>query len=737
MLMKKITRLMLTLTVLFGLVGGVIDVKASRLYADLSKLTRGPSSEWNTTTNTMFWYQTSNNMISNFDFPAGDYKDYAKIVVNVTNLDNADGIRLQIKANGKEKLVKLVGTGVFEKSLIDDFEFAAADLESFEWARLLGNSWDDSHGAPDQANPASATIEYVYLESPAIVLDVDLDAMAEREGNATWNKNSGVFDWTGTWSNAITLPGLSGNLSAYTIFNIETEKGDCNHFRILIYYSNGAAQTTYKASVGNLSVSFADMGVDPVNLASVASIKISGADDVTGNIKVKSIWLEGPLVNYIEATTPIEKPAGTTALNDLTGTNTSWKCTCPVTVNNETIVCGDGNGDAEGTHVTITDYDYLTFVVTKASADARTGLRIWIWDDVKNEVKTLYPHPEAGCDTVTVWTTQRFITEPGVYVVKVSDYKYLKGIKALQGWNGNAGSIDISLAYASTGNTPVPYVPSGKYTLVGEATGSSSLAAALADENATSYDCTGLTATNLELTAANPNALFVANPGTLSNTQNVIVHKSSTTKVCANLVLTDGHPFKFPFNFSATAASYTTTINAAAASGTLCLPFEYTIPDGVTAWTLSYTSGDECEAMQVETTYVTPDTPVLLNGSGEATFTGANVVVSKNSLKTGALTGVYEPTVVPAGSYVLQDGDSGLGFYKVSQEQPITLNPFRAYLTAETSGSRSLRIVYAGTTGISLNEQAAESKVVYDLQGRRVAQPMKGLYIVNGKKVIK
>ena len=40
--------------------------------------------------------------------------------------------------------------------------------------------------------------------------------------------------------------------------------------------------------------------------------------------------------------------------------------------------------------------------------------------------------------------------------------------------------------------------------------------------------------------------------------------------------------------------------------------------------------------------------------------------------------------------------------------------------------------------GISTVETTApNSDALFDLQGRRVAQPTKGLYIVNGKKVIK
>ncbi|MBP3768159.1 MAG: FIVAR domain-containing protein [Prevotella sp.] len=53
--------------------------------------------------------------------------------------------------------------------------------------------------------------------------------------------------------------------------------------------------------------------------------------------------------------------------------------------------------------------------------------------------------------------------------------------------------------------------------------------------------------------------------------------------------------------------------------------------------------------------------------------------------------------------------------------------------------ARALSIVHEGeTTGISSVKTAADTKdaAVYDLQGRRVMQPTKGLFIVNGKKVV-
>ena len=65
----------------------------------------------------------------------------------------------------------------------------------------------------------------------------------------------------------------------------------------------------------------------------------------------------------------------------------------------------------------------------------------------------------------------------------------------------------------------------------------------------------------------------------------------------------------------------------------------------------------------------------------------------------------------------------------------------KAYLALTSdpgaSGARSLDLE-GNVTGISKTEDVRSKKddVYYDLQGRRVLNPTKGLYIVNGKKVI-
>lgn len=70
-----------------------------------------------------------------------------------------------------------------------------------------------------------------------------------------------------------------------------------------------------------------------------------------------------------------------------------------------------------------------------------------------------------------------------------------------------------------------------------------------------------------------------------------------------------------------------------------------------------------------------------------------------------------------------------------------TVRGFRAYLPVDNSttggGDSSFRLVLGVPTGIdTIGNQPAQEQTVYDLSGRRVEHAGKGLYIVNGKKVM-
>lgn len=189
--------------------------------------------------------------------------------------------------------------------------------------------------------------------------------------------------------------------------------------------------------------------------------------------------------------------------------------------------------------------------------------------------------------------------------------------------------------------------------------------------------------------------------------------------------------------------AYTLSVSAANAS-TLIIPFATTIPDGVEAYTLTYSSGDHVTATPVETT-LPANKPVLINATGSAEgtkykFNASARATSETAASTegthtvGALTGVYAETTPGTGHYILSVKNSKLGFYKTTANSKVA--PYHAYLTAMASAPAFLDFVYGSTSAIETprTEQSAQG-VYYNLNGQRVDHPTKGLYIVNGKKV--
>ena len=89
-------------------------------------------------------------------------------------------------------------------------------------------------------------------------------------------------------------------------------------------------------------------------------------------------------------------------------------------------------------------------------------------------------------------------------------------------------------------------------------------------------------------------------------------------------------------------------------------------------------------------------------------------------------------------NYILSNGSNGVGFYK-AKDTGANLAAHRAYLsTAATAGARDyLEFSFGETTGITKVENTKQNvESYYNLNGQRIANPTKGLYIVNGKKVV-
>ncbi len=98
-------------------------------------------------------------------------------------------------------------------------------------------------------------------------------------------------------------------------------------------------------------------------------------------------------------------------------------------------------------------------------------------------------------------------------------------------------------------------------------------------------------------------------------------------------------------------------------------------------------------------------------------------------------TGTYNYT-----AYILANGVDGVGFYIMQSEGNKTLAAHKAFLAIPVTIETPAPFFGFGggdTTGINSVERGALSvEGCYTLDGRRVEQPTKGLYIINGKKVL-
>ncbi len=185
---------------------------------------------------------------------------------------------------------------------------------------------------------------------------------------------------------------------------------------------------------------------------------------------------------------------------------------------------------------------------------------------------------------------------------------------------------------------------------------------------------------------------------------------------------------------------------------TMCLPVGVTLPDGVTARTVESATGSYVVLDDYEGTRLPAYTPVIIYGeAGIYSFPLWNGIAI--AFDTG-FEGFCPSTTIPTSvnMYILAQKSEGVRFYRMTNEGDYgyvnevtnrTTNPNRAFYVDETTSAYALRISFgdAGTTtGISTattpTPETNGEKVYYDLNGRRVLYPSRGIYVTaDGKKV--
>lgn len=205
---------------------------------------------------------------------------------------------------------------------------------------------------------------------------------------------------------------------------------------------------------------------------------------------------------------------------------------------------------------------------------------------------------------------------------------------------------------------------------------------------------------------------------------------------------------------AAAKANVTLTIGEAGFA-TLMLPFGAEIPEGVTAYACEAAEEANADGIRVLTlepaTTIEANTPYIVEGAaGEYAFSGYGTAY-QDEYTAGWLTGTLAGKTATAGTYVLQNQGSVVGFYPVVEGSEPVIGANRAWLVPEETESGVKAFVLGGLlTGIENTVAAADDTLVdvYTLNGVTVRRNVKlsealkglnkGVYIVNGvKKAVK
>src|SRR5574344_361770 len=177
--------------------------------------------------------------------------------------------------------------------------------------------------------------------------------------------------------------------------------------------------------------------------------------------------------------------------------------------------------------------------------------------------------------------------------------------------------------------------------------------------------------------------------------------------------------------------------------GTLYLPYAVTIPTGVTAYKFDATDNKTYVTLKQisEGNPISAGTPVYLTATAGTTY---NFYATSNDINetnnNGFVKGTKGDIAYAADTYLTLGqitGGTTYGFYLNNSGNDIKANT--CYILKKAAGAKPITLSFdGGTTAIDAATATAEPamKVYYDLQGRRVLNPTKGLYIVNGKKVV-
>ena len=376
-----------------------------------------------------------------------------------------------------------------------------------------------------------------------------------------------------------------------------------------------------------------------------------------------------------------------------------------------------------------------TFAAQAPKNDGSSGTKVKGWTD-NSSLRTL-PNSEdenaalykatAGHSGMYVWNNANVVYgETAGYTVplhanQVYSLSYKRG-----SWNSDGNSTYGSVSIAGPEETTIPTVEESKYAYQYQSTAGELaqqtfyFVAPVAGNYVITVNCYGNTVfTDFQLYSVDANELTFADdaaiptyvPGTYpSVTVNRAVKASYNTLV-------------LPFALTAE------QVEDAFGEGTKVYTFSEESADA-NAVTVNFNEGDGS---------ISANVPVLVkatSASASQTFANVPVVATAEAKVSGTnvdFVGTYAAMTVAEGDYFIGNG----ALYKSAGST--SMKAFRAYLQCKEANAEVKMFIDDVETGISSidnGQLTMDNAKIYNLAGQRVSKAQKGLYIVNGKKIL-
>lgn len=407
---------------------------------------------------------------------------------------------------------------------------------------------------------------------------------------------------------------------------------------------------------------------------------------------------------------------------------------------------------ADGHTILLNAYHYVAdgrYELVITSEDVMTGLggSFWNVNGVGTEMRSNMVVSQDG-HTLTCSATSS--SAPNIYTPL---YVMMPG-------EVNFGSVTLNWQEIGEVSNEVVVTVSGNTALVTGAVSADDVATIVSDAGPSAIiDLTSATLSeSITITPTNKNAIVVVD-GTertsdkiaqLGETKNIVVYDGNYRRAADGCVITlvDDNASQPAYDFVIDAQqdgiSYTRTI-AAGAYASVNSPAPITIPNSLAIYKATdATTGEITFTKQSVGGIGANESVILHNPTGEAVVLTSEVAKMDLNLTAnpgGATIGESGVTQFGTARAVAADGSQfALQGGELKQfNAGATIGAFRVYYTGLSSASPAIAIFEdgEGTTAIkAIRNGEIVDGTVYDLQGRRVLNPTKGMYIINGKKVI-